>query len=173
MAEFCRAIVMLAVLVGLPAVWIYYGPLPESAQQVVDRLVALAREASGMQQSEVAVTPAKVPAIKAVQSFSSPERRTEPSAAPITATGPPASLETQLEPLLRRLRSLGTTEYTLEPWGFGGQFFRFRCEVPVADDQKMTRQFEAVSESPQASVQQVLGEVKQWQVAMGNHPQIF
>jgi hypothetical protein len=51
MATAFRAVVMLAVLVGLPAAWIYYGPLPAGAQRVVDRVAAAAKEAVGWNKS--------------------------------------------------------------------------------------------------------------------------
>lgn len=57
MATLFRATVMLAVLVGLPGAWIYYGPLPTSAQKVVDRFVAIAKEAAGWEKSETAAPP--------------------------------------------------------------------------------------------------------------------
>ena len=47
MATTLRGFVMLAVLVGLPAAWLYFGPLPKNAQRVVDRVVAAAKEAVG------------------------------------------------------------------------------------------------------------------------------
>ena len=48
MTEFFRATVMLATLVGLPAAWVYYGPLPHGAQKVVDRFVDVARDTLGI-----------------------------------------------------------------------------------------------------------------------------
>ena len=54
MAVYFRAAVMLSTLVGLPAAWIYYGPLPAGAQRVVDRFLEVAREAvSGQRQPPV------------------------------------------------------------------------------------------------------------------------
>lgn len=50
MTVFFRASVMLLTLVGLPAAWIYYGPLPTGAQKVVNRFVDVARDALGWQQ---------------------------------------------------------------------------------------------------------------------------
>jgi len=47
MATAFRAIVMLAVLVGLPAAWVYYGPLPPSAMGVIQRTVATAKQSLG------------------------------------------------------------------------------------------------------------------------------
>ena len=78
-----------------------------------------------------------------------------------TATG----LAEQMEPLLERLRALGSTEYSLEPWGREGEFFRFRCAMPLAQDKQFTQQFEAVAKTPRASIEQVVSEVTRWQTA--------
>ena len=71
----------------------------------------------------------------------------------------------QLEPLLERLRALGPAEYALESWGKGGEYFRFRCAMPIARQEGFTRQFEAVAESPSESIKQVMGEVMRWQTS--------
>ena len=47
MAALFRATVMLLVLVGLPAAWIYYGPLPPEAMGVIQRTVATAKQSLG------------------------------------------------------------------------------------------------------------------------------
>jgi hypothetical protein len=57
MATLFRAAVMLSVLVGLPGAWIYYGPLPTRAQRVVDRFVAVAKEAAGWKEVEAPARP--------------------------------------------------------------------------------------------------------------------
>jgi hypothetical protein len=49
MATSFRAIVMLLVLVGLPAAWVYYGPLPPEAMGVIQRTVATAKSTLGWQ----------------------------------------------------------------------------------------------------------------------------
>ena len=47
MATTFRATVMLAVLVGLPAAWVYYGPLPPAAMGVIERTIASAKQSCG------------------------------------------------------------------------------------------------------------------------------
>lgn len=47
MATAFRATVMLVVLVGLPAAWVYYGPLPPEAMGVIQRTIASAKHAIG------------------------------------------------------------------------------------------------------------------------------
>lgn len=49
MATVFRAAVMLVVLVGLPAAWVYYGPLPPATMGVIQRTVASAQTILGWQ----------------------------------------------------------------------------------------------------------------------------
>ena len=167
MTELFRATVMLAVLVGLPAAWIYYGPLPPSAQKVVDRAVEVVKDATGWQQ------PYEQPQeAKAAPRFGSPEAPapqvlTEPLAEATRAQSPPASadLNQQLRPQLERLRALGPEVYTLEAWGSGGKFFRFHCEMPLGTKSGFTQEFQAVAETPAACIQQVTAEIERWKAA--------
>ncbi|MCH8839739.1 MAG: hypothetical protein IH831_03520 [Planctomycetes bacterium] len=184
MVVFFRAVVMLAVLVGLPAAWIYYGPLPSGAQRAVDRAVEVVRNATGWQPptaERVATKAAPRFGVAAAPApkFSSHSDRpqsartqssgllpTTPTPMAQTSTMPTATgLAEQVEPLLERLRALGSTEYSLEPWGREGEFFRFRCAMPLAQDKQFTQQFEAVAETPRASIEQVVSEVTRWQTA--------
>ena len=72
----------------------------------------------------------------------------------------------QVEPLLQQLRSRGVAEYSLEKWGSNGQLYRFRCAMPLAQNDAFTRQFEAVASDPVAPIEQVVGEVAKWQTAL-------
>lgn len=170
MATAIRAAIMLTVLVGLPAAWVYYGPLPDGAQRVVDRFVAAAREAVGWGAEsastpkgaapQLAVSPAMPPAPRFAASSSTPT----PAARPAPSPAPPALAE-QMEPLLMELRRLGALEYALEPWGADGRLFRFRCEMPLAAGDRATEQFEAIAPDPRATVQQVVADVSSWHAA--------
>jgi hypothetical protein len=169
MAVFFRAVVMLAVLVGLPAAWIYYGPLPPGAQRAVDRVVEVVRDTMGWQQP---TTDASVPKaaprynVAAAESpkISTPTANLPPT--PLQAMPTSTGLAEQVKPLLEELRALGSTEYSLEPWGPEGAFFRFCCAMPlVAQDKHFTQQFEAVAETPRASIEQVVGEVTRWKTS--------
>lgn len=47
MATVFRATVMLVTLVGLPAAWVYYGPLPTPVMGVIERTVLAAKQSCG------------------------------------------------------------------------------------------------------------------------------
>jgi hypothetical protein len=176
-----RAGVMLSALVGLPAAWVYYGPLPPHAQRVVDRFVAAAKEATGWDRttpSRDEAPAAEAPAFVIGDHASVVEAPHFSSApAPLTSAihAVPSSgnnagadgltVKPGIEPLLQRLRQLGAAHYVLEPWGVEQKLFRFRCEMPLADSDTMTQQFEAIAADPAASVEQVVAEVSSWQVA--------
>ena len=73
-----------------------------------------------------------------------------------------SSLEATMEPLLARLREFGAVEYVLERWGDSGELYRFRCAIPLASSRDATREFEAVAESPQSTIEQVVHQVASW-----------
>jgi len=165
MAVKMRAIVMLLVLVGLPAAWVYYGPLPPRVQRVADRVIELAQDALGWEQSqsvEATITAPRYHADISAEPFLEP-------AAGVAIENPNSSvasrLTVQVEPLLAKLRELGVSQYRLEKWGNTGQMYRFCCAMPLAQSDEVTRQFEAVSDSPETSIEQVVGEVSVWQTA--------
>lgn len=185
MATLFRAAVMLSVLVGLPGAWIYYGPLPTGAQRVVDRFVAIAKEATGWKETEATPTPTwdftkSAPIVgeglrENPGGMNPPARGVEPpvaslqigSALPLPETAPakaPSTLAERVEPLLTQLRQIGVAEYALERWGGDGKLYRFHCEMPIAGG-SLTQQFEAVTANPEASVEQVVAEVSQWRLA--------
>ena len=163
-----RAVLMLTVLVGLPAAWIYYGPLPPMAQGAVDRVVEVVRDTMGWQQPSTESSVQMTAPRYAVASAEAPSFPTPGSDLPLVAPKvAPAtsqvSLGEELKPLLEELRSMGSTKYSLEHWGQKGEFFRFCCAMPlVAREKHLIQQFEAVAETPRASIEQVVSEVAHW-----------
>ena len=190
MATLFRAAVMLSVLVGLPGAWIYYGPLPTGAQRVVDRFVAIAKDATGWKETEAKSAPtwdftksapivgeglAENPGGMNPPARYEGSRYAEAPAAPLQIgsalplpEAPPAkvpsTLAERVEPLLTQLRQYGVAEYALERWGGDGKLYRFHCEMPIGGG-SLTQQFEAVAANPEASVEQVVAEVSQWRTA--------
>ena len=193
MATLFRAAVMLSVLVGLPGAWIYYGPLPQGAQRIVDRFVTIAKDAAGWKETEakpvpewdfrnstplgegsLAGTNTEATDVKTVGMNPSARLGSAPSltigdALPHPEMEPaasqePSTLAERVEPFLVKLRQFGVAEYALERWGGDGKLYRFHCEMPVIGS-SLTQQFEAVAADPEASVEQVVTEVSRWQLA--------
>jgi hypothetical protein len=181
MAVFVRALVMLVTLVGLPAAWVYYGPLPDGAQRVVDRFVEVAQDALGWKRPATAnaLDAQKAPA-RFNETLPTPPDQPVVSQAKFEGTRPPVQLagatmnlptsdmpvpsgsQGEMEMHLALLKKLGVAQYALEKWGAG---YRFKCAVPLGDNPDFTRQFEAIDPDPLASVRQVVGEVTSWQNA--------
>lgn len=163
-----RAVIMLLVLVGGPAAWMYYGPLPDSAQRVVNRFVASAKQAVEWDKhfgggQKVNRSKQELPNAAAHEA-NVPGPRLDHEQTPQLGTGGNAeTLAGRLEPLLARLRALGVAEYALEPWGSDGRMFRFRCDMPLAPGGKAMEQFEAVAADPQSPIEKVVADVTCWQ----------
>jgi len=154
MATPLRAVIMLVILIGAPIAWIYLGPLPVEAQQVVGRLIATVKIRLGLASVEVSGQPKK-----AAPRFDSRIREQNNCVVARTNT---AGLMADVKAQLEQLQSMGATEYTLEPWGKGGILYRFCCIMPIGPADDLTTQFEAVDEDPRATVTQVLQEVVSW-----------
>ncbi len=183
MAALFRAMVMLFVLVGLPAAWVYYGPLPPEAMGVIQRTVATAKQSLGwndLTRSEswgnrsiaapkfevLSTAPPSQPIRQDPQfSLASANLAPPPSVPSPTKAEVDDELAKQLEPHLSLLRALDASEYTLENWGGNAQLYRFRCEITLGKNGDFTRQFEAIDASPLRAVHQVVGEVTSWQNA--------
>ncbi|RIK72684.1 MAG: hypothetical protein DCC67_18940 [Planctomycetota bacterium] len=170
---------MLSALVGLPAAWIYYGPLPPEAQRIVDRFIGVAREAIGWNRAAApatnqrpqfeyltAASPAALQSTGAAPSVQTPAAPAfAPPAVGQSATAPPGpSISQRVEPLLRQLRQLGVAEYVLERWG-DGRLYRFRCAMPLGEGPNLTQQFEAVAAEPEKSVEDVVQQIASWTTA--------
>jgi hypothetical protein len=167
MATTIRATIMLAVLVGFPAAWVYYGPLPDHAQRVVDRFVAAAKEAVGWKDGR-AQRPKQVAAVATAPTFTpaAPASVVASTPAPVAAPTPPTLAE-RMEPLLAKLKQYGVAQYALEPWGAESRLYRFHCEMPIAGSDQVTEQFEAIAPDPQASIAQVVADVTSWRASRG------
>jgi hypothetical protein len=165
MTTMLRAAIMIAVLVGLPAAWIYYGPLPPRAQRVVDRLVASAKDALDWDTRIGAEVEADAPSLEigaGAAADATPALAAAPSPVIQQAQLAEVELARRVEPLLAKLRELGVAAYALEPWGGDRRLFRFHCEMPLAGSDAITEQFEAIAADPQQSVSQVVSDVTNW-----------
>lgn len=180
MNVFFRAVVMLATLVGLPAAWVYYGPLPQNAQRIVDRFVQVARDALGGE-SPLPTNFADQRAMKTAPRYGEPtptgHQLTQPqtdfraspvqlvsaeSMVPLPSVEPTPAIDDEMQTHLSVLKSLGVAQYALERWGQG---YRFKCEIPLGGNVDFTQHFEAVDADALATVRQVVGEVTSWQNA--------
>jgi hypothetical protein len=186
MAAFVRALVMLVTLVGLPAAWVYYGPLPEGAQRVVDRFVEVAQDAVGWKRpatvdslgsqktparfDDILPTPPDRPVV-AQAKYEARHPRVQLAGASVNLPNPagphPGNQPGEMEMHLTLLKKLGVAQYALEKWGAG---YRFKCAVPLGDNPDFTQQFEAIDADPLATIRQVVGEVSSWQNARHDVP---
>ncbi|MEM9658070.1 MAG: hypothetical protein AAF961_06890, partial [Planctomycetota bacterium] len=193
MSTWFRASVMLAALIGLPAAWFNYGPLPPSAQGALDRIANSTRDAFGLSprrdhDSQATSTSTDVGSFAPL--FRQGAARLEPPleratvgprppiedmaaktgerAAPQRPAAGGREADVAIQRLLGRLRRLGVADYDLQQWGLGPSLYRFECAMPLAGNPEHTQHFEAVASDPLASVEQVMAEVSSWSLARRN-----
>ncbi|MCA9259628.1 MAG: hypothetical protein KDA61_10535 [Planctomycetales bacterium] len=152
MGSWIKAAVMLATLVGIPATWIYLGPLPESGQRFVDRLVHQMRASFSGQETVAESAPAWIPAVPKVADL--------PGASSSLSEGesPLDDAQQNVETYLAALRRMGALEYRLTRWGSSGRFYRFVCWVPLDSSEEHVQQFESIAEDPSSCVEEVLAQ---------------
>jgi hypothetical protein len=195
MATLFRAAVMLSVLVGLPGAWIYYGPLPTRAQRVVDRFVAVAKEAAGWKEVEAPARPTwdftKSAPLDAsgladgdsASNVEAPRFGVASATAPTAAAPGPATLQigSALPAPAPVAKEPDTLAERVEPWltqlrqfgvaeyaleRWGGDGKLYRFHCEMpVVGSSLTQQFEAVAANPESSVEQVVTEVSRWRLA--------
>jgi hypothetical protein len=67
-----------------------------------------------------------------------------------------------------RLRQLGATYYLLESWGSEQQMYRFYCKMAVGGNADYTRYFEAANSDPLRAMSEVLRQVETWRDGVGS-----
>ncbi len=82
-------------------------------------------------------------------------------AGPITTTEAPAPSD-PFRSIPDRLRQLGATYYLLESWGSEPQMYRFYCKMAMGGNADYTRYFEAADADPLQAMVQVLQQVETW-----------
>lgn len=175
-----RAFVMIGTLVVGALAYRAYGPQLEKLEPLVSRAQEIAVEAwwpdELATESEGDIDPLAAPEAFAasatpltraiVDSEVHPASTWPPSdAAPASPPQlvPASEGTTEVSEIVRALNELGVTEYSLNPWGDGGNYYRFRCSAPWGDGGRYARQFEAVASKPVDAARQVLQQIEQVQ----------
>jgi len=181
-AVVCRALVMLAFLVGVPIVALSGTSWPELVKRLQEkwqelRLPAISTQASASTPPPLAEAPrfgtppaatlgpdtagsAVVPASYQAPLDAAPFAQPSPAAPQLNAQ-PPAAVD-QFVYVQQRLRQLGATYYLLEAWGNDRQLYRFYCKMAVGGNASYTRYFEATDSNPHQAMAQVLQQVETW-----------
>ncbi|MCE5266876.1 MAG: hypothetical protein LLG00_03205 [Planctomycetaceae bacterium] len=173
LAVTARAIIMLACVVGIPALAVSGASWPDILKKFQDfRLPAFLNA-----KLDTPVALADAPPFKPNRSVSGQvAAATDQPQSPNVAIQPPAGAAsdtlvgaadlqvapTDLRNIQQRLRGLGATYYLLESWGSDQQLYRFYCKVAVGGNADYTHWFEAIHADPLEAMRQVLRRVETW-----------
>ncbi len=185
----CRALLMVACAIAIPAVAIFSKSLPDFLwDQCCRRLAAgystaLPKPAETWSPSLATLNPTpELTGLELAKSAPWPDvnqagyeaGRTETQVSTTLpfggsrSRGDKAPLEEvasrtsdQFTAIQQRLRQLGATSYALETWGNEGRF-HFTCRVSVDGNPGLNRLFQASDAEPLPAMAKVLHEVEQW-----------
>ncbi len=172
-----RAFIMLAFLGAAVALYAI-GPLPDTAQSMVNRLWSSAKQGFAKQEfgwqgfgkqefgwhqesgsSRIKAAPRFEPPGHPMRMGSrTGELVQKPGKSEVHSGG--VLEDSQLDRMLTQLRQLGATDYRLNHWGSEG-LFRFCCTMPLVGYQDQSRQFEAVADDGARAVAMVLLDVEE------------
>jgi hypothetical protein len=147
-----RALIMLACVVGIPALAMWGTSWSEVLKKFQNlRWPAVLSPASASPTVATSEAPRFRPPVATAAA---------PAAAAIAA--PPRNPEDRLHELGSRLQRLGATYYVLESWGNDQQLYRFYCKVAVAGSADYTHCFEATRADPLEAMREVVRQVEAW-----------
>jgi hypothetical protein len=147
-----RALVMLACVVGIPALAMSGTSWSEVLKKFQNfRWPAILSPASASPTAVTSEAPRFRPPIAAIP---------PPTAAAVAVR--PRSPEDRLQELGVRLQRLGATYYVLESWGNDQQLYRCYCKVAAAGNVDYTHCFEAIQADPLQTMLQVVRQVETW-----------
>lgn len=78
------------------------------------------------------------------------------------AEGQPRHEVERFRQIEEKLRALGAVHYLLEQWGDNGEFYEFRCRMPIAGNLTAVRYFVATDSDGLRAMSRVLGEIEAW-----------
>jgi len=129
MATMFRAVVMLVVLVGLPAVWVYFGPLPPAALGVIERTVGAAKQSFGWERLPTAAawtveTHKRTPLPKALRTQPTHALQQQTATIPVGRPLPQVTRDTQFSLASATLPVTGPTQERAAPIPASGDLAR-------------------------------------------------
>jgi hypothetical protein len=149
-----RALVMLACVVGIPALAMWGTSWSDVLKKFQNlRWPAILSPASASSTAARSEAPRFRPPVVAAQ---------PPAIATAPVTAPLQKPEDRLRELGARLQQLGATYYVLESWGNDQQLYRCYCKVAVAGSAAYTHCFEAIQADPLEAMLQVVRQVEAW-----------
>jgi hypothetical protein len=183
-----RALIMLACVVGIPALALSGTSWSETLKKLQDfrwpAILNLASASTSASRDEAprlaSAEPGKMPdTSNGATCISCPVGQTPPKQTTLSAVVP-AGYRTPIDGVPNanatgvadmaadpfrftqdRLRQLGATYYLLESWGNQRQMYRFYCKMAIGGSPNYTRYFEAVHDDPLQAMRQVLQQVEQ------------
>ena len=179
--HFVRSITLLATLLVVPGIAIFWNHLPKDLVHQWGRKwnsntepMQFSHEDSAESATPVSVlvpepvypslqdtfpTPAILPPTPKVASEVPLQQSIQQAAwEPARATASPQNFD----PLELRLKALGATYYRLEKWGNRGELFRFSCFVTPSEPHTYEKHFQAIGTDAVTTIRSVIAEIETW-----------
>jgi hypothetical protein len=147
-----RALLLLGCLLVLPLVAICGSALPDMVQTALEGRWPTIEPAPAKPARE---TPQFVPT-----TASGDQKPAAGGPGDLADGGGASPAPNQPAQIERRLQQLGATYYRLEEWGNQGGVYRFICDMPIGNDLRLARSFQAIRGDQLEAMADVLRQVE-------------
>ena len=177
MITFIRGFTLLAILIALPGLAIFWNHLPKDlwskSAPKIEKQQFFPKDSGESATSVSLFAPGSVPSVSpeipvatAARAVSTPlhEQPILPNN-PIRQVSwehPRTELPQDFESLKLRLHALGTKSYSLQKWGNRGELFRFSCFVAPSEPHTYEKHFQFIGPDAVTVMQTVITEIEQW-----------
>ena len=160
--HFVRSITLLATLIAVPGIAVFWNHLPKNpvshpaplpAAPVTEESFFFHEDSRESAAPVISPPTPKVASDAAIQQVSWEQSQPTP---------PPPQDFAALE---RHLKALGATYYRLEKWGNRGELFRFSCFVTSSEPYSYEKHFQAIGTDTAAVMRSVIADIETWKNA--------
>ena len=154
--HFLRGITLLATLVLVPGIAIFWNHLPENLVHKSEPKPVVPKTEKSLSDS------LSVPETIVEPDIPAPKYSSYVAVQQVSWEQPPTELPMGFDALKQYLDALGAKYYCLEKWGASGDLFRFSCLVAPSESSSYEKHFQAIGTDAMGVMQKVIGEIEQW-----------
>jgi len=164
--HFVRSITLLAILLVVPGIAVFWNHLPKDSVPPLGQTASLQTEESEFFHVNLHKDTGEsaMPATASATAFV-PEPAIPPPVPKVAAEVPstvPLPSPQDYESLAQHLKALGATYYRLEKWGNRGELFRFSCFVTPPEPYSYEKHFQAIGADAVMTMRSVIAEIETW-----------
>jgi hypothetical protein len=157
---FVRGIALLAMLIALPGIAVFWNLLPKDTGRAAAPNSA---PVDFFKNANESAAPVSVFAPVVVSPFPLPSSESAHQQVSWNQSPPPSP--TDFSSLELHLKTLGAKHCRLAPWGVQGELYRFSCWVASSESYSYEKHFESIGSDEVTVIRSVIADIERWKNA--------